>query len=103
MDVQLAEFAAEGEMLIRRDGLVAEEDHEMFGQRTVDLVDLAVGARVIRDQPADVDAGDLGADDRRQPVDGDGLIGRTVLGDVPIARPLLARERTHRASSSIID
>ena len=45
MDVQFAEFSAEGEMLFRGDVLVAEKDHEMFGQRAVDLVDLAVGAR----------------------------------------------------------
>ena len=45
MNVQLAELAAEGEMLVRRDVLVAEEDHEIFGERAMDLVHLAVGAR----------------------------------------------------------
>ena len=53
MDVQLAELAAEGEMLLRRDVLVAEEDHEVFGERTMDFVHLAVGARVIRDELAE--------------------------------------------------
>ena len=44
MDVQLAELAPEGEVLLRRDVLVAEEDDEVFGERAVDLVHLAVGA-----------------------------------------------------------
>ena len=38
MDVQFAEQAAEGEMLLRRDVLVAEEDDEIFGERAVDFV-----------------------------------------------------------------
>ena len=38
MDVQFAELAAEGQMLLRGDVLVAEEDHEVFGERAVDLV-----------------------------------------------------------------
>ena len=46
MDVQFAELAPEGEMLLRRDVLVAKEDHEIFGQRAVDLVHGAVGAIV---------------------------------------------------------
>ena len=56
MDVQFAELAAEGEMLLRRDVLVAEEDHEVFGERAMDLVHLAIGPRIFRDQSADVDA-----------------------------------------------
>ena len=52
MDVQIAELAAEGEMLLRRDVLVAEEDHEVFGQRAMDLVHGAVGqARRPRSTP----------------------------------------------------
>ena len=41
MDVQFAEQPAEGEMLLRRDVLVAEEDDEVLGQRAVDLVERA--------------------------------------------------------------
>jgi hypothetical protein len=66
MNMQLAEFASEGEMLLRRDVLVAKEDHEVFGQRAMDLVDLAIGALLVRYQPADIDARNLRADDRRQ-------------------------------------
>ena len=47
MDVQLAEQPAEGEMLLRRDVLVAEEDDEVFGQRPVDFVELR-GSRADR-------------------------------------------------------
>ena len=56
MDVQFAELAAEGEVLLGRDMLVAEKDHEILGERAMDLVHLAVGAGIVRDQPADVDA-----------------------------------------------
>ena len=67
--MQLAEQAAEGQVLVGRDVLVAEEDHEVLGERAMDLVHLAVGARIAVDELADVDAGDLRADDRRQLVD----------------------------------
>ena len=50
MNVQLAEFPAEGEMLLRRDVLVAEEDHEIFGERAMDLVHGPVGQRAERDR-----------------------------------------------------
>ena len=50
----------------RGDVLVAEEDHEVFGQRAMDLVHLAVGARIVGDELADIDAGNFRADDRRQ-------------------------------------
>ena len=63
MEMQLTELAAEDEMLLRRDVLVAEEDDEVFGERAMDLVHLAVGAGIVRDQLADVDAGDFRADD----------------------------------------
>ena len=53
--MQVAELAAEGEMLLRADVLVAEEDHEVFGERAMDLVHLAVGGVAV-DQLADVDA-----------------------------------------------
>ena len=80
MGVQVAEQPAERQVLVLRDVLVAEEDHQVLGQRAVDLVLLAIGERL-----AEVDAGDLGADDRRQLVDGEGLVGRALFGDVPIA------------------
>ncbi len=75
MDMQLAELAPEGEMLLRRDVLVAEKDHEIFGKRAMDLVHLAIGGRVAFDEIADIDAGNLRADDRRQLLDRDGLVG----------------------------
>src|SRR5215510_12326297 len=95
MHVQLAEFPAEGEMLLRRDVLVAEEDHEVFGERAMDLVDLPVGPRLVVDESCDVDAGDFRADDRRQLFDGDGLIGLGFPGEMPVARALFAGQRTH--------
>src|ERR1700738_3519006 len=82
-------------MLLRRDVLVAEEDHEVFGQRAVDLVDLAVGARVVGNQLADSDARDLRADNRRQLLDPDGLVRLDFGGGLPIARTLLAGKRRH--------
>jgi hypothetical protein len=74
MNVQIAEFSAEGEMLLRRYVLVAEEDHEIFGERAMDLVHLPVGRRIAIDELADVDAGNLRTDDRRQLLDRDGLV-----------------------------
>ena len=76
---------AEREMLLWRDALVAEEDDEVLRERTMDLVHLAVGALILRQQPADIDAGNLGADDRGQLVDADGFVRCGVIGDVPIA------------------
>jgi hypothetical protein len=60
--------------------LVAEEDDGVLGQRTVQLVLLAVRQRL-----GQVDAVDLRADDRRQLVDGDGLVRGAVFGGVPVA------------------
>ena len=48
MDVQLAEQPAEGDVLVGRDVLVAEEDDAVLGQRAVDLVLLAVRQRLAR-------------------------------------------------------
>ena len=98
MDVQVAELAAEGEMLLRRDVLVAEEDDEVFGQRAMDLVHLAVGARIVGDEFCDIDAGNLRADDRGQLFDADGLVGFGFVGDVAVARTVLAGQRTHGRS-----
>src|SRR5207244_13136197 len=64
------------------------------------IFDLAIGAALVGDEPADVDAGDLGADDRRQFVDGDGLVGRGIASLMLVARPLLACERAHDVSPS---
>src|SRR6266566_1712324 len=94
MDMQLAELAAEGEMLLWGDVLIPEEDHEIFGQRAVDLVHGPVGERT-----SEIDARYFRADDRGQLFDPDGLIRRGFIGDVPIAGSLLAGERTHGGSS----
>ena len=84
--MQLAEPAPEGEVLLRRDVLVAEEDHEVFRERAMDLIRLAVG------EQKRVGAGDLRADDRREFLDADGLVRLLFAGGVAIARALLARE-----------
>ena len=97
MNVQFAELAAEGEMLLRRDVLVAEEDHEIFGERAMDLVHRR--SERFDERACDIDAGNLRADDRGQFFDADGLIGLGFAGDVPIARALLAGQRTHGRSS----
>jgi len=55
-------------MLLRREMLVAKEDDEVLGERAMDLVHLAVAGL------AQIDGADLGADDRRQLVDGDRFI-----------------------------
>src|ERR1700753_2985718 len=95
VNMQLAELAAEGQMLLRRDVLVAKEDHEVFGERAVNLVHLTIGAPVPGDQPADVDARNLGADDRGELFNGDGLVGLGFIGELPVARSLLAGQRAH--------
>ena len=43
-------------MLRGRDALVAEEDDEVLGERAMDLVHLAVGARAVGNELADIDA-----------------------------------------------
>ena len=75
MDVQLAEVAAERQMLLLRQMLVAEEDHEVLGQRAMDFVHLS-GCRAA----SQIDAADLCADDRRELVDADRFVGRVVAG-----------------------
>src|SRR5262249_46598489 len=67
----------------------AEEDHRIFGERPVQLVLLAVGERL-----AEVDALDLRANDGRELVDGDGLVRRTVLREMPIAGAGVAAQRS---------
>ena len=93
MDVQLAEQPAEGQVLVGRDVLVAEEDDAVLGQRPVQLVVLAVAERL-----AEVDAVDLRADDRRQLVDGDGLVRRAFVGRVPVAGAGVAAQRSLHGS-----
>ena len=100
--MQFAELAAEGEMLGRGDVLVAEEDHEIFGERTMDFVHLAIGPRVIGDELADIDAGDFRADDRGEFLDADGLVGLGVAGDVPVTGALLAGQRAHGRSPMVV-
>jgi hypothetical protein len=95
VDVQLAEQPAEGHVLVGRDVLVAEEDDGILGERAMQLVLLAVRQRL-----GEIDAGDLRADDRRQLVDGDGLVGRSFIGDVPIARAILAGERAEQVEAA---
>src|SRR5690349_3072511 len=85
MDVQVTEQPAERHVLVERDVLVAEEDDAVLGERAVHLVLLAVGEWLRQ-----VDAAQLRANHRRQLVDGDGLIGRALVGDVTDARALLA-------------
>src|SRR5262245_31455807 len=103
MDVQFAETAAEGEMLLRRELLIAEEDDEVFGQRAMNLVHLPVGAGIVIDESCDIDAGDLRTNDRCQFVDADGLIRCSIVRGVLVARPLLACERAHARSPSMLD
>ena len=82
MDVQVAELPAEGEMLLGGEMLVAEEDHEIFRQRPMDLVGGLVAERLRQ-----IDAADLGADDRRQLVERDRLVGGAVGLRVLVTRP----------------
>src|SRR3954453_3661252 len=100
MDVQFAELAPEGEMLLRRDVLVAKEDHQVFGQRPMDLVHLAVWARIVRDELAEIDAGNLRADDRGELLDLKRLVRLLLARGMAIARTLLAGERAHVSSKN---
>ena len=94
MDVQFAEQPAEGEMLLRRDVLIAEEDDEVLRQRAVELVHRPVGQRA-----GEVDAADFRADDRREPVDADRLVRRVRFGRLPIAGTLIDQQRAHGPGS----
>ncbi len=46
MDVQIAEQPAERQVLVLAQMLVAEEDHQILGERAVELVDLPVAERL---------------------------------------------------------
>jgi hypothetical protein len=98
MHMQFAELAAESEVLVGTDVLVAKEDHEIFGERAMDLVHLAIRAGVVRDELADVHARDFRPDDRRELFDADGLVKLGFVSEVPIARALLAGQRRHGRS-----
>ena len=77
VEVQLAELAAEIEVLLLRQVLVAEEDHQVLGERAVDLVHLRLPIGCDRSTPPI-----SRADDRRQLVDRDRLIGRPLIGEM---------------------
>ena len=67
----MPKLAAEIEVLFVADVLVAEEDHQVFRQRAVDLLEGLVAERLRQ-----IDAADLRADDRRQLVDRDRVVRR---------------------------
>src|ERR1700728_4376382 len=83
VDVKLAEMLAE--MLERRhvDRLVAEEDDAVVQERLVDVFDLAVGDRLHQ-----VEAGNLAADMRREPLDLDRVVTHR---RPPAVRPVAGR------------
>src|SRR5262245_58076757 len=70
MDVQLAEAPAERLVLVVRELLVAEKDHQIVHQGVMNLLE-----NLVAERPGEVDAGDLGADRRRQLADFDSLVG----------------------------
>src|SRR4029078_11831139 len=78
-------------MLLRRHRLVAEEDEEVFGQRAVELIQLAVGER-----PAQIDASDLRADHGRKLIDDQGLVSGALGHLMADARPRLGVEHHGR-------
>src|SRR5215475_6141820 len=95
VNVQFAEAAAERKMLRGRDVLVAKEDHEIFGERAMDFIHLPVRALIVGDEPADIDAGNLGADDRGELFDRDGFVRLALVCEMLVARPLFSSQRTH--------
>jgi hypothetical protein len=72
-------------MLLRRDALITKEDHEVLGKGAVYLVHLAVRT-VVADELAEIDPGNLGADDRSQLLHADRFVGFRFAGRVTIAR-----------------
>ena len=73
MDDRVAKAAAEGDVLIDRDLLVAEEHDEIVHQGIVDFLELLVSQRLRQ-----VDSGDFRADGRRHLADGDGLVSHCI-------------------------
>jgi hypothetical protein len=74
VDLQLAEAAAESELLLRAQLLVVQEDHEVVEQCRADLAD-----RRVRQRPGEVDARYLGAERAGYPVDPDRVRHGTAL------------------------
>ena len=70
IDVQVAEVAGKGLLLVRRQVLAAEEDHQVIDQGAADFRD----DRGI-EGPRQVDAADLGAQGAADRADGDVLEG----------------------------
>jgi len=85
MDMQGPELLPERQMLLWRQYLVAEEEHEIVGQSPLQFL-LLVRAEGLRQ----IDAGDFGPDDWRQFVNVDGLIWRGGCRPVSIARAIVA-------------
>jgi len=56
----------------------------------MDLVDLAIGALLVGNEFADIDARNLRADDRRELFDGNRLVRLALASCVPVAWTLLA-------------
>ena len=70
MDVQLAEQAAERLVLLKRQLLVAEEDHLVRHQRVVHFLELLIAQRLRQ-----IDPGDFRADRRGARFHFDGIVG----------------------------
>ena len=70
MHLQLAEAAAEGDVLLRSEALAAKENHAVLDQRLADFAEYAV-VEFLRQ----VDAGDLGAERPRNRVNLDRAVG----------------------------
>jgi hypothetical protein len=75
MDVQIAKQPAKAEVLIFAQMLIAEEYHQILGERAVDLVESTIAERLRQIDPAN-----LTADNRGQFVDGDRVVSRRFIG-----------------------
>ena len=93
VDVQIAEQAPEGEMLVLAQMLVAEKDHRVFGERAMDLVD-----RLVAERARQVDAAHFGADDRRQFVDSDRVKRGRLVARMLVAGAVSLAHQAHRRS-----
>ncbi len=67
----------ESEVLVLGQMLVAEKDHQILGQRAMDLVESPIAERFRQ-----IDAADLAADDRGQLVDRDRVVRPCLVGDI---------------------
>ena len=84
MDVQLAKISPEGEVLFRRQVLIAEENDRIFRQCAMDFVHLPVRQRF-----AQIGARDFGANDRREFVHGNGFVRRRFVRGMTIPRSVI--------------